>query len=438
MIINFSIQNFGPIKEKQTLSFEADKGKHLEEYYVMEPIPGLRLLKLALIYGANASGKSSILKALDFLRNMVLEPLKKKTDTLNFEPFLFDPITPSEDSMLSIEFLQNKIRYYYEVEFNKKAIIQEELKFYNPNKKSIFKRTTDIEKQLTKITFKNKEQIKIEKTAKDTLESNTLWNNTVLGGFIKTNIEQKELKDVKDWFEEYLSPIIIPETKLEGFATSIIDKKRVNKKDIVNILQKADLNISDIIIEEKETELPDGLLEFIKKQKNVPSEVLSELNKGRVTTVEIAFEHTLKNVAYQLSFEQESEGTKRYYAFASLISLLIRNSTSFAIDELEASLHPDLYIHFLLSFLANAKQSQLIATTHNREILNNRDLFRDDAIWFTDKQEGCATQLYSLADFDTSVIRDTSNVYNAYKIGKLGGVPNLGDYYIDLDDEAEE
>ena len=106
------------------------------------------------------------------------------------------------------------------------------------------------------------------------------------------------------------------------------------------------------------------------------------------------------------------------------------------IDELESSLHPDLFNHFLLTYLVNGKKnSQLIATTHNREILNNRDLFRDDAIWFTDKNEDSATELYSLADFDSSVVRDTSNVLNAYKSGKLGGVPNLGDYYIDMGDE---
>jgi hypothetical protein len=84
----------------------------------------------------------------------------------------------------------------------------------------------------------------------------------------------------------------------------------------------------------------------------------------------------------------------------------------------------------------NSKKSQLIATTHNREILNNKDIFRNDTIWFTNKNENCATELYSLSDFDSSIIRDTSNVYNAYKIGKLGGVPNLGDYFIDLNHES--
>ena len=128
--------------------------------------------------------------------------------------------------------------------------------------------------------------------------------------------------------------------------------------------------------------------------------------------------------------------TKKYYSFSGILIILISNfSTIVSIDELESSLHPELFQHFLLTFLVNSKNSQLIATSHYREILNNRDIFRDDAIWFTDKNEDSATELYSLADFDSSVVRDTTNVLNAYKSGKLGGVPNLGDYYIDLDEE---
>ena len=116
---------------------------------------------------------------------------------------------------------------------------------------------------------------------------------------------------------------------------------------------------------------------------------------------------------------------------------MIRDSIAIPIDELEASLHPDLYIHFLLSFITNSKNSQLIATTHNREILNNKDIFRNDSIWFADKKESCSTELYSLSDFDSSVIRDTSNILNAYKYGKLGGIPNLGDYFIDINNESK-
>jgi AAA15 family ATPase/GTPase len=129
----------------------------------------------------------------------------------------------------------------------------------------------------------------------------------------------------------------------------------------------------------------------------------------------------------------ESNGTKRYYGFAGLLAFILKDSMILPIDELESSLHPDLYEHFLLSFLMNSKDSQIIATTHNREILNKKDLFRNDAIWFTEKNDDCATELYSLADFDSSVVRDSTNVLNAYKSGKLGATPNTADYFLDLD-----
>ena len=102
MIINFSLQNFGSVKDKQTLTFEADKSEHLEDSYIIHS-GGFRLLKLALIYGANASGKTTILKGLEFLRDLVLEPEEKKTDDLDFNPFLFDQETPNKTSKLSID-----------------------------------------------------------------------------------------------------------------------------------------------------------------------------------------------------------------------------------------------------------------------------------------------------------------------------------------------
>ena len=137
----------------------------------------------------------------------------------------------------------------------------------------------------------------------------------------------------------------------------------------------------------------------------------------------------VNDISYKLPMEQESEGTKRFYGFAGLLALLIKTPTIFPIDELESSLHPDLYIHFLLSFLQNAQHSQLIATTHNRELLGDTDIFRNDVIWFTDKGEDFATQLYSLADFDTSTIK---NILNAYKIGKFSAIPRLSDTFIDV------
>ena len=397
MIVNFSIQNFGSIKDKQTLSFEADASNHLENTYVIHTA-GKRLLKLALIYGANASGKTTILKVLDFLRDLVVNPKEKKTDILHFDPFLFDAQTPLQPTELSIEFVHEEVCYQYEITFTRQAIISEALYIDTFEKVLVYSRTTDIEEQLTKISFGDK--ITIDKNALQVLELNTLWNNTALGGFLKTNINLEEFRRVADWFQNYLKPIIAPQTQLGSYITKKISKEEVSKKEIVSILKKADFNISDIIIQKNE------------RQTN------------------LFLEHTIDNISYNLPINAESEGTKRFYGFAGLLALLIKTPTIFSIDELESSLHPDLYTHFLLSFLQNAQQSQLIATTHNRELLGDSDIFREDVIWFTDKGEDCATQLYSLADFDTSTIK---NILSAYKIGKFSGVPRLSDTFIDLE-----
>ena len=415
MIVNFSIQNFGSIKDKQTLSFEADASKHLEDTYVVHTA-GKQLLKLALIYGANASGKTTVLKALDFLRDLVVNPKEKKTDILYFDPFLFDVQTPLQPTEISIEFVHEEVCHQYEIAFTRQAIISEALYIdtFERVRVLVYSRTTDIEEQLTKISFGDK--ITIDKNAQQVLELNTLWNNTVLGGFLKTNINLEEFRRVADWFQNYLKPIVAPDTKLDTYITNKIDDKKITKEEILEILKKADFNISDMVIRKKEEIVPEDLLRFFKGQIEI---------KGR-----IIFQHKIDNVFYSLPMEKESEGTKRFYGFAGLLALLIKTPTIFPIDELESSLHPDLYTHFLLSFLQNAQHSQLIATTHNRELLGDTDIFRNDVIWFTNKGEDCATELYSLADFDTSAIK---NILNAYKIGKFSGVPRLFDTFIDLE-----
>ena len=413
MIVNFSIQNFGSIKDRQILSFEADASEHLENTYVV-CAAGKRLLKLALIYGANASGKTTVLKALDFLRDLVVNPKEKKTDILDFSPYLFDANTPEQPTELSIAFVHEEVYYEYEVAFTRQSVIREILYVYDPEKTLVYERTTDIEGQLTKINFGD--SMTLDKSAQQVLELNTLWNNTVPGGFLKTNISFEELRQVTDWFGSYLKPIIAPDTRIDTLITNKIKIREIDKIDVIRVLKKADFNISDIVIKNDSEDDISEVFDFF---------------KGRMEYVKPpTIQYSINNTHYNLPMEQESEGTKRFYGFAGLLALLIRSSTVFSIDELESSLHPDLYTHFLLSFLQNAKQSQLIATTHNRELLADRDIFRDDVIWFTDKSKDCATELYSLADFDTSTIK---NILNAYKIGKFSGVPRLSDTFIDVE-----
>ncbi len=410
MIVNFSVENFRSTRDRITLSFEATKSKDLEEYYVVTPVKGLRLLKMGIIYGANASGKTTVLQSLDFLRTLAVNPLMKKTDELSYEPFLFDTTSRDKNTFFSLEFVQNGIRYLYELELNKYSILNESLFWFNPNKALVYKRTTDTAKQLTDIRFGSK--IKISKESVLMLKGNTLWNNTVIGGYLKTNFESEELQNVLNWFDKRLKPLVEPRTRLVPLISEEIDKGVIDKKNLVKILQKADFGISDIVI---------------KKLSVNENSTASE-------TIKILLQHSVKHTAYVLSIEDESAGTIRYYGLSGILSIIINERSILPIDELESSLHPDLIKHFILTFLVNSKHSQLIATTHHRELLMEKDILRDDVIWFTEKRDDSSTDLFSLADFDSSVIRKTSSFYNAYKIGKLGAVPNIDDYYIEFED----
>ena len=277
MIINFSVENFGSIKEKQTLSFLANKSDHLEDYYIIEPIKGLRLNKLALIYGANASGKTTVLKALDFLRDICTEPFDKKTEKFDFEPFLFDENTPKQNTKFELEFVQNGIRYFYEVELNKNCIVKEKLYNFNPNKALIFERTTDEEKELTSVKFGSK--IPKKKSLEESLEIFTLWNNTVIAGFLKGNIDLLELKDVSYWFIHIMLRLILPSEDLSNiFLPRLIENKQY-LNTFLTFFKKSDFNITSLKLDD-----------------DVPN------NKVRRDNIDII--HLVNNTEYSLKFNK--------------------------------------------------------------------------------------------------------------------------------------
>ncbi|MCD6180318.1 MAG: ATP-binding protein [Bacteroidales bacterium] len=433
MIIKFSVKNFKVIKDEITLSFEATKSDELEEYYIATPTPKLRLLKLAIIYGPNASGKTTILEALNFLRNLVVKPLPDKTVQFdNLKPFLGNEESKKSNTSFKLEIVSKGTKYLYEVELNQKAIIKENLYRYKPKKALVYARTTDIDKELTQIKFGP--TIRLDKNSKTILIYNTLWNNTVLGAYLKTNLALKELQDVINWFKNKLKPIITPRTELFPFISDKLEEERIDKTRIIKLLKKADFWINNIVINKETEKVTDKTLEKLKII--LPEKDVKQIEKqGKITIKGLLFEHFVNNQEFILPLKEESAGTKRYYEFCGILDMMLNNEIIVPIDELESSLHPDLIKHFLLTFLKNNKNSQLIATTHYRELLMEKDILRKDAIWFTERKKDGSTDLYSLADFDTSKIRKTSSIYNAYKIGKLGAVPNLKDFYLDIENE---
>lgn len=404
MIVKFSITNFGPIRETQILSFEAEKSEHLQDYYVTE-IEGHRILKAALLFGANASGKTNVLNALDCLRKLATTPAGSKTETIPCEPFLMDKESRLQPTEFDIDFIQGKDLFRYTVKLNRECILYERLRSQS-RRRIVYTRTTDVDSQLTKIVFGEDYPVKNAIEAA-TLSSNTLWNETVLAGFTKTNMNHKALLSAQNWFRNYLAPMVHPRDTLTKFILSLMDKGLIDRERFTEILKKADFNIGGVVLP-KETGDEDLRLVHIGQDGNMFDDI---------------------------PYASESLGTRRYFELTGILYMLIAHPYAFSIDEIESSIHPDLVKHFLLSFCTNATKSQIIVTTHNRELLNDKDIFRSDIICFTEKDETFATKIYKLSDFGTDVVRNTSNILNAYNAGRLGALPRLSDHFIDLEEE---
>lgn len=196
------------------------------------------------------------------------------------------------------------------------------------------------------------------------------------------------------------------------------------------MLQKADFKISDVNVKTLKLEVTDELRAMVPSGFRDHFEQTMVSKEGVIERKDVIFQHQVGDKFYDLTYESESQGTKRYYEFSGIFAMLLNGGAGMLIDEIESSLHPDLLKHFLMLFLVNSKTSQIICTTHYRELLMEKEFFRPDAVWFAEKMENGATDLFSLADFDTSTVRNTSSFYNAYKIGKLGAVPQLSDPYL--------
>lgn len=439
MIHYLKIRNFGPVKDDAEINFEVAENMDEDAYEITMP-DGRKLLKLAYIYGANASGKTTILKAIDFLRRLLLEPTDNKAGELGFDPFLFRESPYEIPSYIEFSFYMDGLRYVYAINFNKQSVLNEKLTSYQTSRPAeLFSRETDLEKRLSKIQFGSK--MKVAAREKDLIESNTLHNNTIFGAYARTNVDIPELEKLNKWFTTYLLNMITSAHDLTEITATMVDRDPEINTWINEFLHKADSQLSGVNITEWNDMIGIPLSNFQVKsgadvQKTITSAVAglnSTLVKlyGGPSERRIDFVHkVMEDKSYPLSIQKESSGTRRYFGLAGPLHSLIHGSHLLCIDELETSLHPDLMKHFLQVFLMNSTQSQLLITTHNLSLMADVDFIRRDALWLSEKEQDGSVTLYSVADFDTSTLRKDASLINAYKAGKLGAKPNLGSPYI--------
>lgn len=423
MILDFTISNFRSIREPQTISFEASKDTHLEDYYVIKK-GDYRILKMAVILGANASGKSNVVKAFDLFSTLILNPCENKTSKIEYKKFALENEYANKDSIMIVNFICGEQKYRYEVHFNNIMVTYELLQrhpFEELRPHKVFERTTNIQTGVSTIKWGDKFRSNSNTRA---LNVNLLHNRTVFGAFQRSNVDIPWMQEIVMWVSIYMLPSY---AFTVGVVTRLLETDYINKSLMTKQLQKADIGISHFLIEKKKMNISKKVIDLLVEDDDVPSSIKESLTEDASI---IHLSHKGKDGIVTFDFDQESGGTQRYFELSGLLLELVDKPHCAVIDELECRLHPDLYTHFITTFLHNAKESQIVFTTHMREFLADKDMFRDDIVWFTEKNDEGATELYSLADFGSDVLRDSSNRYNFYRAGRLGAIPRLGDTYI--------
>ena len=432
MIAEFTVENFYSIRSTQKISFEPSSDSFMLDEYTYEVKDGVRLLKVGIIYGANASGKSNVLEAIDFFKMLVLRVPKGRNDTTRVVPFLLDETSKTKTTKMSMSFYVNQLKYILSFELDKKRIYSETLTVYEsirPTK--LYSRSYDPYTDSSVIEFGT--NLKIAKKNQDTIAGNTINNCSVLAAFGNCNVGKTKLNDVYDYFAKQVKDVLAPGMLLSGYVKRHLDKDKDGnlKKFILNFLKASDFNIEDVTLHEEEELITSELEQLIQKAP-IADDVKSEmLKKGKITNTELTFTHRTENGLYELSEEYESNGTMRFLGMAIILNFLLKNNQFVPIDEVETSIHYELLSYFIKVFLANSNQtSQMLLTTHDINLLNE-EFIRRDTIWFTDKDEQGETNVVRLSALG---LHKNLSPYNAYKQGKLVKLPFLGSQYFDLND----
>ena len=339
MIAEFTIENFFSIKSPQKISFEPSSDTFMSDEYSYEVKDGVRLLKLGIIYGANASGKTNILNAVEFFRMLVLRMPKDRNEKTGVVPFMLDDTSRNERTKMSMVFYINKSKYILTFELDAKYIYSETLVVYDsirPTK--LYSRSYDATTDSTTIDFGT--NLKMPRKSQGVISGNTINNCSVLAAFGKSNVERTRLNDVYDYFAKQVKDVLAPGMLLSGYVKSRLDKDETGdlKKFILNFLKASDFNIEDVVLHEEE-ELITPELEQLIQNAPIDNEAKAEmLKKGKITNTELTFKHKVGDKLYDLSEEYESNGTIRFLGMAVILNFLLKTNRFVLIDEVETNI----------------------------------------------------------------------------------------------------
>lgn len=396
MIQELKIKNFLSFKEEATLNFEATKDTTFEDYQVVEVAPGTRLLRFALIYGANASGKSNLLYALDYLHRFWFAKKEDLDETTESIPFLLDTETPSQPSGFEMKFFIGERRYWYLLSVDQHKVMTEKLYYYKSVQPTmLFSR--EFENGQSVIKF-NPAALKVNTNVQEEITIKCLPNMSFFAARNQVNCTLPFIDEARDWMKNTVLPVISPKTQMFGYAGSMLASDKNLKSYLLDFVHKADFNITGVRTEKENM------------------------------AIRTDFEHTVRNARgvekYVLPNGLQSEGTRRTFGIEVAVYDALKNERTLTIDEIESSLHPDLVEFIIQQFLQIHNRSQLLVTSHYDPLLNTvDDLMRKDSVWFTEKGEDGGSRLYSLVEFKG--LNKISSFQKSYRNGVFGALPNI-------------
>lgn len=419
MLIEFSVTNFRSIKQTQTLKLTASPASELKDSncFMTNDNTVPPLLRSAVLYGPNASGKSNLLSAVAFMERFVMNSSKESQEgeSIKVKPFLFDNINHAKPSEFEVLFIQDEVRYQYGFSVNRTRVVHEWLLAYPEGRaQRWFERKYDTDAQKDVWYFGNK-----FKGNKIILQESTRSNALFLSTAVQLNNEQ--LKPVYNWFYYRLRPM--GGDWIQPSFTIDMCKDKDKKDKILNFLNAADLSIADIQVEMKKFDS--------KKIHPLIADIFKEVTRDDLEGKEFPIVSLLHNIEGsnelgKINLEDESDGTQRLFNLAGPWLDVLENGYILLIDELDKSLHP-LMVRFLIGLIQNKKinrsNAQLIFSTHDTSVLDNK-IFRRDQIWFIEKDLNNSSILYPLSDFTP---RKGEALEKNYLQGRYGALPYIGD-----------
>ncbi|WP_201616115.1 AAA family ATPase [Psychrobacter urativorans] len=414
MLIEFTVKNYRSIKEEQTLSMVKNNGEELEttNSFIPETHSSIPLLRSAVIYGANAAGKSNVIKAIMTMESIIRDSASasQEGDDIGVTPFLFNSQSSNEPTLFEMIFISENVKYQYGFSTTNSKIVSEWLfAFPKGVAQTWFERLYN--EDTKKHDFKFGKLLKGQKVIwQDATRDNALFLSTA----VQLNSEQ--LKPVFNWFKSVLRPTRTSGYGL-GFTASLCDSE--NKDKVLEFLNSADFSIHDIEVEkEKFTAdlLPDNLPSLFKE------EIVDRMKDKEVIELK-AVHKTEEGKLVSLDFDEESDGTQKFFSFVGPWIDSLEKGYVLVIDELHNNLHPKM-VKYLVDLFNNSqtnpKNAQLIFSTHETSILSQK-VFRRDQVWFCEKDTSQATRLYPLTDFH--IRKDKINLEFAYLDGLYGALP---------------